>query len=245
MPRRERKIDRGRGMIELGPQPAVKRVALHAIRCRELRPRLAVHRIRGLHVIRQVAGRTFRRQPQKLAYRGALVAVFALQGRVGAQQREAVHVLLHLLHGNIPALHCVAIRAIRPHLPIVHVGVAVLAILSNIGENWFHVALRALHLLMHATKGIPGFVVIELGSGSNRFPTRSRVTVLARDRQRPVRTSSGLPLRLRQRAIGWWPRKDQKPAQNLDYRMRNCPLDFQSVRPISVDGIVVGKSAKK
>lgn len=97
--------------------------------------------------------------------------------------------ILHLLDGNGPALHRVALGAIGPHFPLVDVFVAVLAVFPNIGENWLYVALRALHLFVHSPQRILGLVVIELRNRADRPPTRCVMTVFARDRQRPVRTS--------------------------------------------------------
>ena len=44
-----------------------------------------------------------------------------------AQQREAVEVILNCLHGYVPPVHCMALFAVRAHLPPVDVGVAVRA----------------------------------------------------------------------------------------------------------------------
>ena len=122
------------------------------------------------------------------------MAVFALHCRVSSQQREAVPVLLYLLDGNIPALDGVALRAIRAHLPLVNIGVTIRAILPRVGEHRFDVALRALHLFVHATKGILGLIVVKLRNGANGPPTRGRVAVFARNRERSVRTPGALPL---------------------------------------------------
>ena len=123
--------------------------------------------------------------------------------------------ILHLLHGDIPALHRVTLRAIRPHLVLVHVGVAVLAILGHVRENRFDVALHALHLLVHATQRIIRFIVVEFRNGLDRPPCLGCVTVLTRNRQCPVRTTSRLPLRCGPRSIGRLPYEDQDPSQNL------------------------------
>jgi len=210
--RRERKIDRGSGMIELGPQPAVERVALHAIRCRELRSGLAVHRIGGLIVIRQVAGSAFRRQPQELAYCRALVAIFALHGRVSSQQREAILGILHLLDGDVPALNGVALCAVRTHFPLVDVGVALLAILGDVGEDRLDMALHTRHFFVHATKRVLSLIVIEFHHGTDRTPALGGVTVFTRNGKRAMRTPSGLPLGVGHRSTGCPSEKD-KPTQ--------------------------------
>lgn len=154
------------------------------------------------------------------------MAIVALHGGVGSQQRKPVLVILHLLHGDIPALHRVAIRAIRTHLALVHVGMAVPTILGYIGEHRFHVALRALHFLVHAAKRIFCFVVIELRNRLDRPPGRRGMAILTRNCKRSVRTTAILPLRQRRGGVGvsWLPSEEQHPAQNLNKSARNCPL---------------------
>lgn len=154
------------------------------------------------------------------------MAVFALNRRVCSEQREAILVILQLLYGYVPALHGVALRAVRAHLPLVHVGVAVFAILSHIGENWLDVALRALHFFVHAAQGILGFVMVEFWNGADGSPSGGRVAIFAGGRQGAMRTSSALPLRRRYGSVGWLPRKEQEPAQNLNKSVRNCPLNL-------------------
>jgi hypothetical protein len=104
--------------------------------------------------------------------------------------------------------------------------VAVLAILSHVGENWLDVALRALHFFVHAAQGILRPVVVEFRNRADGSPSRGRMAVFAGDRQGAVRTSSALPLRRLCWGIGWLPRKEQEPAQNLNKSVRNCPLNL-------------------
>lgn len=134
--------------------------------------------------------------------------------------------ILHRLYGNVPALNRMALRAIRAHLSLVYVGVAILAVPSNVGEDRFHVALRALHFLVHAAQWILRLIVVKFRNRFDRSPSRCGVTVLARDREPPVRTAAILRLRFGRGSIGvsWLPDKEQKPAQNLKKRARNCPL---------------------
>jgi len=140
------------------------------------------------------------------------VAVFALHGRVSAQQRKTILVIFYLLDGDIPALNGVALRAVRAHFSLVDVGVAVLAILADVGKDWLAVALHALHLFVHAAERILGLVVIELRHRANGTPTRSVVAVLARNRKRPVLTSTGLTLRGVCLRGSRQPNKKQEPA---------------------------------
>lgn len=173
-------------VIEPCAQPTVKGVARFAggrKLCGD------VIRIRRLLKILQVARSTSRGKPLELPNRGALVAVIALHRRVGAEKREAILVILHLLYSNVPALHGMTLRAIRAHPPLVNVGMAVLAVLSHRGKDRFDVALRARHLLMHAAKRILGFVVVEFRYRADGAPTRRVVTVFTWNRKRSMRTS--------------------------------------------------------
>jgi hypothetical protein len=64
----------------------------------------------------------------------------------------------------------VALLAIRAHLALMNVGVAVCALRAHIGENHLGVALSACHSFMQAAQRVLGGVVIEFRDGSNRFP---------------------------------------------------------------------------
>jgi len=151
------------------------------------------------------------------------VTVFALHRRVRAQQREAILVILHLLDGDIPALNSVALRAVRAHFSLVDVGVAILAILADVGEHRLDMALHALDFFVQSAKRIPGLVVIELRHGTDGAPARSVVTVFTRNRKRTVRTTSGLPLGVRHRSTRSRPRQEYQPAQNLYAPRRKAP----------------------
>lgn len=107
------------------------------------------------------------------------MAVFALHGGVRPEQRETVLVSLQLLHGYIPALYSVALRAVCAHLSLVHVGVAVLTVLSHVRENRLDMALRALHLFVHSAQGILCFVVIKLRHRADGAPSGGRMAVFA------------------------------------------------------------------
>jgi hypothetical protein len=140
------------------------------------------------------------------------VAIFALHGRVSAQQRKAILVIFYLLDGDIPALNGVALRAVRAHFSLVNVCVAILAILADVGKDWLAVALHALHLFVHPAKRIFGLVVIEFRHGADRAPARGVVTVLTRNRKWPMRTSRGLTLRGERLRDSRQPNKKQEPA---------------------------------
>ena len=142
-----------------------------------------------------------------LADGDSLVAILALDGSVGAEQRETILVILELLDSDIPALHSVTFGAARAHLPLVNIGMTVLAILSYVGENRFDVALRALHFFMHATEGILGFVVIEFCVRANGPPAGGGVAVFAGDGESAMRASGSPLLRRLGGRVGWLPRK--------------------------------------
>lgn len=104
-----------------------------------------------------------------------------------SEQREAVLVLIYLLHRNLPSLYGVALFASSAELPLVNVGVAVGALLSHVREHWFGVALCAGDSLVHAAQRKARLVVIELRQAADGFPSAQRVAVLARHIQRAVR----------------------------------------------------------
>lgn len=229
MPVREREIDRGGGMVYGGAQPTVKRVARVA-GLRELTGHVV--RTLGLLKITHVAGVACRRQTLKLSHGRAFVAIVALHSRVSAQERKTILVILHLLDGDIPALDRMALRAISAHLSLVNVSVTILAILTNRGEDRFGVALRALHLFVHAAQRILGLIVVELRNCSDGTPACRGMAVLAGNIQGTVRTSGGLPLGQWYGSIRRVPRKEQEPAQSLNDRMRNCPLNCRFPRSV-------------
>lgn len=104
--------------------------------------------------------------------------------------------ILHLLHGDIPPLYGVTLRAIRPHLTAVNIGVAVGTIFANVREHRLNMALDAVHLFMHPAQGIVGLIVIEFRDSSYRTPTGSGMAVLARNGKGTVRVATGLFLRI-------------------------------------------------
>ena len=85
----------------------------------------------------------------------------------------------NLLDRDLPASNRVALFAVRAQLALVNVRVAVLASLSNAGENRLDVALRASHGLVHAAQRIARPVVIEFRNCADRLPGARRMAVLA------------------------------------------------------------------
>ena len=170
-----------------------------------------------------VTRNTSGRKPLKLADRRALVAIIALHRRVGSEQWETILVIFHLLHGNLPALHSVASRAVRAHFILVDIGVAVLAIFPHVSEDGFHMALCALHSFVHAPQRVSRFVVIELGNGLDGPPSRRGVAVFAGDCQRPVRTAGVAALRLRKPSAACCKGEQQHPECELKMSRRVSP----------------------
>lgn len=190
-------IDRRSRVVagEVCTQPGVEGlVALLALRRRKNRGIGRVRRIGGLLPIRQVTRIAGGGKAQKDTRGRLLVALFALHRRVGTQQREAVHVILDLLHGNVPPLNGVTLGAIGTHLPAVNVLVAIHAILAHVGENRLHVTLHTRNLFMHSAQRIFCFVVIKFGNGPDGAPARRGVTVFTRNGQGAVRTLSAFLL---------------------------------------------------
>lgn len=144
--------------------------------------------------------------------------------------------VLYLLDGNVPALHRVALRAVCAHPPVMHVGVAVLAVLSHVRENRFHMALRALDFFMHAAQRIPSGVVIEFRVRLDRAPRGRRVAIFAREGQRrAMRTCRSRPslwlgkvrslgeLSSIARGISQNGEGQQRPQNDLEHCLRKFP----------------------
>ena len=148
------------------------------------------------------------------------MAIVTLYRSVRAKQGEAVLVVLQLLRGNVPPLNRVALRAIRSHFSLVHVGMTVLTVSSHVGEHWFRVTQGALNLCVHAAKRVLGFIVVKFRHRANWTPARRGVTVLTRDRKRPVRAPSRLPLRSGNSGVSR--PQEKEPAQDLNQDRRNC-----------------------
>ena len=155
------------------------------------------------------------------------MAILALHRGVSAEKREAILVILNLLNGIVPTKNGVTLRAIRAHLALVNIGVAILTILPHIREYRLYVALCALHLLVHAAQRIVRFVVIEFGDSANGAPARSGVAVLARNRERSVRTTGAALLTVRERSARGRQREKQQPAQDLNQLRRINPPKLQ------------------
>jgi hypothetical protein len=74
----------------------------------------------------------------------------ALHYSVRSEQREPVEMLFYQLGRYSPSLHGVAPGAIGAELTAMNVGVAVRAVLADIGKDRARVALGAVDLVMHS-----------------------------------------------------------------------------------------------
>jgi len=127
---------------------------------------------------------TICRETVENSRRRLLVTRFALHRGVGSEQREAIQVIFDLLNRDVPSLNGMALFAVLSQLMSVHVfvGMAVDAILADIGEHRLYVALHTLHFLVHAPQRILGFVMVEFGHRANGTPGCGGVAVLAGNR---------------------------------------------------------------
>lgn len=116
------------------------------------------------------------------------MACFALHHGVRADERKPVLVILNVSIGDLPAFCGVATFTIRAELAAMDIGMAIGAMGTYILENERGVALDAAYVLVHSPQRIAGVVVIELGDGADRLPTRVRVTILTRDGEGSVGT---------------------------------------------------------
>lgn len=87
-----------------------------------------------------------------------------------------------------------ALDAVGPHLAAMNIGVAIRAILADVGEHRPEVAGRAVKFFVPAAKRISRGVVVEFRHSSNRRPACAGVTVLTRNGKGAVRTPARLSL---------------------------------------------------
>lgn len=87
--------------------------------------------------------------------------------------------VLYGLKRSLPALYRMTIRTIGTKLATMNIRVAVGTLRTDILENHAGMALIATDVLMHATQGITGQVVIKFGIRTYWFPTRIGVAVSA------------------------------------------------------------------
>lgn len=141
-----------------GPEPGILGVA----RVAGLRkPELRMVGVRGLLVFREVARRTIRKDAI-LPPNERLMTSLAFHGGMGSDQRKKIRVISHLLPRGEPALHNVALGAIGTKLAQMDIGVAIRAILTDVREDWFRMALCAGYSRVSAAERVLSFVVVEI-----------------------------------------------------------------------------------
>jgi hypothetical protein len=146
----------------------------------------------GLLKILLVASDALRAQPRIDAGRGSPMAGIARHRRVSAEEWKAVQVILHRSRGNPPSLNRVAVLALSAELASVEIRVAGRTLRPSFGKNSRNVARITGHVLMHPAQWELGSVVVELGLSAQGREACSGVTVLARDRNRPMRIPRSL-----------------------------------------------------
>jgi hypothetical protein len=122
--------------------------------------------------------------------RRARVAGIARKRRVGPQERETIPVILNGAGIHAPAEHRVTALALGSELALVEIRMAIRATGARFGKDFRYVAGITRHILVHAAKLEVRFgIVIKFEPRAKRGPTRSRVTILTRERELPMRVS--------------------------------------------------------
>jgi hypothetical protein len=99
--------------------------------------------------VRGMARVALRGHRLKLAIGSTFVAGSAVDRRVRPSQWKSIVVLLDLLDRYLPAANRVTLLTICPQLPLVNIGMAILAALAHVRKNGLHMALNACDGLMH------------------------------------------------------------------------------------------------
>jgi hypothetical protein len=133
----------------------------------------------------------FGRQPLTigLPHSADPVARIAVHCSVGPDQWKAILMFVDGMNRDLPATDPVAEVALRPVLPPVQVGMAVLAVGADVGEYRIIVAVLARHPQMQAPQGITSLAVIKLRLVADWCPCRGCVTLLARNLHGAMGTS--------------------------------------------------------
>ena len=78
------------------------------------------------------------------------MAILALQGRMGSDEREPVYVAIWILHDFPPTAGAVTFLTVASKLAAMDIRMARGALLSYSRENQLHMALPAIQTCMHA-----------------------------------------------------------------------------------------------
>lgn len=137
------------------------------------------------------------------------MAIDAFQGRVRADQREAVLVRFDFLSVHIPAFDGVALLAIGAELAPMDIGVAIRAFHTDTFEVQADVALRAGNAGVHSPQRVACLIVIEFRDAADWLPVRGGMAVFARDVDGAVRIAC-VPGLLRSRSSPCHRQKKQR-----------------------------------
>ena len=118
------------------------------------------------------------------------MAGFAGRQGMGSQQWKSVLVFTNGLYARFPTQHRVAVLTSGAEPPSVDIGVAILALLADVGKDFLNVTRGTGYALMHSPQRVPRLrVMAEFRIGPDRTPTRRSVAVLARNLYGTVRIS--------------------------------------------------------
>jgi len=116
------------------------------------------------------------------------VTRFAFDSGVRSDQRKKVVVVADLRLGGKPALHHMALGAIRSELAQMNIRMAIVAILANIGEDSVRVALRARQFCMPPSKReLRLIIVVEARVVADGTPAGGSMATFAGNCKRTVR----------------------------------------------------------
>ena len=119
------------------------------------------------------------------------MARVTIYNRVRTDQREAVLVLVDVVHRHCPAVDVVTQVALGTIFASMNVGVAVLALLARVGEDRVDVAFLAGDLGVQASQRKRRVAVIKFGLRTQWQPSFAGMAVLTRDLQGPMRVPVG------------------------------------------------------
>ena len=190
---RRRGVGAGEGkpagsVIKINTKPRIHTVTQLAIRGEACSRMIWIRRAPKILGVTRI---TLGREALKLSSRASRVARFAGNGRMGAEQRKAILVILDGLYGNAPSLHGVALLAIRAQLPAMDIRVAVRALCTDVAEDKLDVTIDAVDFFVHSPERKAGGVVAELRGAPDGLPTCKGVAVFAGNRDIAVRVAGG------------------------------------------------------
>lgn len=200
-------------VIEFRPEPCIGTVTGLARRGKSQGSVIGSDRLLEIGGVTGQAGCRYTRElPRGLP----LVAIGTFQHGVGAQEREAVLMLLELLRVDFPALLGVTLLAPGPELAPVDVRVTFRAASTGILEFQAGMALRAADFLVHSAQGIACSVVVKFGDAADWLPTRICVAVFARDGDRAVGIFRVFLFRLGVNKVFPYHQGNQQPEQQRE-----------------------------